>query len=264
MADMLPDDTNSKQLAQYQQTVRELQAVLAAKLDRATHEVLLRATDLQDAETFNLQRVFRSEDEQHTVALCLWGNLTPNTRYASTLFSLSLSCSAQSTWRIDRRCARSIKSHEFVEKNMSFEVSRFLALSNCAVRALFTRFDHLSPRCFSYRPRLKPPSPGALLCTVIRTPHTVPNNLAKNTIYQCSRCVCRGSAKEGRRGGGRGGGEGAQRGGARGRRAALGRSIGSQCRGSGRAERGRGTSPSAVHVLLCGLELTHITSCMWM
>lgn len=91
MADMLPDDTNSKQLAQYQQTVRELQAVLAAKLDRATHEVLLRATDLQDAETFNLQRVFRSQDEQHTVALCLWGNLTPNTRYVPTLFSLSLS-----------------------------------------------------------------------------------------------------------------------------------------------------------------------------
>ena len=79
------DDTpaceeNEKLLARYKQTVSELQAVLAAKLDRASHEVLLRATEWQDAETFNLQRVFQIADAQRSVALCLWGNLTPNTR----------------------------------------------------------------------------------------------------------------------------------------------------------------------------------------
>ena len=48
-----------------------------------------------------------------------------------------------------------IKSYEFEEKGFTFELPRILTLSDCAFRVMFTKYDHYSPRCKTYLPRIK-------------------------------------------------------------------------------------------------------------
>jgi cancer susceptibility candidate protein 1 len=63
-----------------------------------------------------------------SITLCLWGNLSKNPR---------------------------IKTYEFVEKGLFFELPKILTLSDCVIRALFTKFDHYSPHSASFYPQIK-------------------------------------------------------------------------------------------------------------
>ena len=79
---------------------------------------------MADPETFNLEREVGNE----VVMLCVWGNLSKNPR---------------------------IKHHEFAKKGFNVEIPRILMLSDCCIRALFTKYDHLSPYCKSFHARRK-------------------------------------------------------------------------------------------------------------
>lgn len=48
-----------------------------------------------------------------------------------------------------------IKSYEFVDKGMFFELPKVLTLTDCVVRALFLKYDHLSEQSASFRPNIK-------------------------------------------------------------------------------------------------------------
>ena len=67
------------------QTISELQQLIDEKLDLASHDVTLKATQLMNSETLNLQSVF--QDEQ--VRLYIWGNLSKNPRYVCTRVKLT-------------------------------------------------------------------------------------------------------------------------------------------------------------------------------
>ncbi|XP_064600678.1 dynein axonemal intermediate chain 7-like [Liolophura sinensis] len=108
----------------YKTTIQELQDLLKFKLDAASHEILLRATELQDPETLNLQ--FTTKSDQ--ISLCIWGNLCKNPR---------------------------IKSYEFTDTGFMFEIPKQLTLAECAFRVLSTKYDHYSMYCKTYTPRLR-------------------------------------------------------------------------------------------------------------
>ena len=55
-----------------------------------------------------------------------------------------------------------IKSHEFNQKGVVFDINKFMQLSDISVRLMFTRYDHLSPRHPFYFPKEKPPSAGTV------------------------------------------------------------------------------------------------------
>ena len=48
-----------------------------------------------------------------------------------------------------------IKSYEFPEQGLTFEIPRVLCLSDCAIRVLDPKYDHYSPTCKSFYPRQK-------------------------------------------------------------------------------------------------------------
>lgn len=54
------------------------------------------------------------------------------------------------------RCCR-IKSFEFADGAVSFNIPKVLTLSDCGFRCLITRFDHYSHLSKSYLPRQKVP-----------------------------------------------------------------------------------------------------------
>lgn len=59
-----------------------------------------------------------------------------------------------------------IKSFEFPNSEISFDIPKLLTLTDCGYRCLITRFDHLSHLSKSFTPRKKvvevevPPEPG--------------------------------------------------------------------------------------------------------
>ncbi len=53
-----------------------------------------------------------------------------------------------------------IRSFEFEEKGFTFEIPKQLALSDCAYRVLFTKYDHLSPQCRTFTHRKKTKKEG--------------------------------------------------------------------------------------------------------
>ena len=55
----------------------DLQLLLKDKLNLAAHDMFLKATDLADAESGNLQHTIHND----VVTLCTWGNISKNTRY---------------------------------------------------------------------------------------------------------------------------------------------------------------------------------------
>ena len=59
------------------QTSFELTTLLQEKLDLASHDLLLHASELADQETSNLQHVVNND----VITLCMWGNLSKNPRY---------------------------------------------------------------------------------------------------------------------------------------------------------------------------------------
>ena len=52
-------------------------------------------------------------------------------------------------------CACRIRSFDFEEKGIQFDIPKVLALTDCAFRILFTKYDHHSVQCLSYKPRRK-------------------------------------------------------------------------------------------------------------
>merc|ERR1712154_696740 len=62
------------------------------------------------------------------ISLCVWGNITKNKR---------------------------INKFSFGEVNLTFDIPKALALNDCAVRVLITKFDHLSPTSKAMMPRRK-------------------------------------------------------------------------------------------------------------
>ncbi|XP_041366067.1 axonemal 84 kDa protein-like [Gigantopelta aegis] len=122
--DTPPDEITERELAASKETIEELQNLVKTKLDLATLQVLCDATSLQDSETNNLQYC----KDNSAICLCVWGNLSKNQR---------------------------IKTYEFSNKGFTFDIPRTLALTNCAIRVLFTKFDHWSPQCKAFLPRPK-------------------------------------------------------------------------------------------------------------
>ena len=145
------------------QTIGELRGLLKEKLDLATHDLLLKATDLMDSETMNLQRVITD----NIITLCVWGNLSKNPRYSKTVilchwynvyyFCFGMHGIVALKACAVRCCLHRIKSFEFEEVGIMFEMPKLLTLSDIAFRILITQYDHLSPLCSSYHARLKQP-----------------------------------------------------------------------------------------------------------
>lgn len=124
LKDTPSDELSESEAAAYKATKCELQELLQGKLDLASHDMLLKATKLADPETMNLQKVVSDS----VITLCCWGNLSKNPR---------------------------IKSFEFNDMGVTFEIPKVLSLSDCAVRILFTEYDHYSQLCRTYTPRVK-------------------------------------------------------------------------------------------------------------
>ncbi|CAF5151784.1 unnamed protein product, partial [Rotaria magnacalcarata] len=58
----------------YKKTIQELEDTLHLKWRHAVHSTMLKASDLQDLETNNLQ--YTAENDNTTI--CIWGNLSHN------------------------------------------------------------------------------------------------------------------------------------------------------------------------------------------
>ncbi|XP_069764549.1 dynein axonemal intermediate chain 7 isoform X2 [Narcine bancroftii] len=116
--EMLLRDTPSDELleetvAQYEQTILDLQTLLSNINDKATDILLQKAVDLVDIETGNMQEEVNDEN----ITLCLWANFNKNPRF---------------------------KGYQFVNNNVEFELPRPLAMCDIAVRILHTQYDHIS------------------------------------------------------------------------------------------------------------------------
>lgn len=125
------DDTPAEEVILREQkrnksTIMELQNLLEDKLDLASHYLSLKATDLRNPETMNLQKTFKTDD----ITLCMWGNLSKNPR---------------------------IKHFEFEDTGMSFDIPKLLTLSDIAIRVLVTKFDHFTRQTTSFYPKVKTP-----------------------------------------------------------------------------------------------------------
>ncbi|CAL1547102.1 unnamed protein product [Lymnaea stagnalis] len=118
------DELSDIQRSLYHETIQELQNLIAVKLDLATLQILCDATVLADPETGNLQHIIKNDQ----IILCAWGNIMKNPR---------------------------VKSFEFPEIHFTFDIPRILGLSDCAVRLMNTKFDHLSPTSKAVIPRFK-------------------------------------------------------------------------------------------------------------
>ncbi|KAK0047568.1 axonemal 84 kDa protein, partial [Biomphalaria pfeifferi] len=121
---MNEEELSEQEINLHKETIEKLQMLISLKLDLATLQILCDATELQDQETNNLQHVIRNSQ----ICLCVWGNIVKNPR---------------------------IRSFEFQEIQFSFDIPRVLCLSDCAVRIMNTRFDHLSASSKALVPRLK-------------------------------------------------------------------------------------------------------------
>ncbi|XP_013385748.1 protein CASC1 [Lingula anatina] len=124
LEDTPAENIMDQEVNQFKATMSAMQTLLKEKLDRASHELLLRASELANPDTSNLEACYGDD----MCTLCVWGNLSKNPR---------------------------IKSFEFKEKGFQFELPKILTLSDCAVRLLHSKYDHLSYTTRSYTPRLK-------------------------------------------------------------------------------------------------------------
>jgi len=125
----LLEDTPTEELSEnerslYKETMKELEKLLDRKLDLATLQILCDATKLSNPETNNLEHVVKNDP----ISLCVWGNITKNKR---------------------------INKFSFGEVNVTFDIPKALALMDCGVRVLITKFDHLSPTSKAALPRRK-------------------------------------------------------------------------------------------------------------
>ncbi|ESO92391.1 hypothetical protein LOTGIDRAFT_206612 [Lottia gigantea] len=118
-----PQDLTESNVANYKEAITDLQKLMSTKLNDVTLDILCKATELQDNETYNLQYTVKSEN----IYLCVWGNLSK----------------------------KRIKPFEFVEKGFTFDIPKVLALTDCAIRVMFTKYDHLSFKSKALYPKQK-------------------------------------------------------------------------------------------------------------
>merc|ERR1719346_763047 len=115
-------DLNETERGLYNSTIKELQKLMATKLDAASLQVLCDATKLSNPETNNLEHCVNNDQ----ISLSVWGNLTKNPR---------------------------IRHFEFSSVHLTFDIPKVLSLSDCAVRVLITKYDHLSQTSKAAAPR---------------------------------------------------------------------------------------------------------------
>ncbi|BHF66130.1 Protein casc1 [Sparganum proliferum] len=124
-------DDEYKDRQRYRDIMQELRELVQEKVDRACVETLSKAVHFADKETANLQRTWGN----NWLSLCMWGNLSKNPR---------------------------IKRYSFDKAGISFDIPKFLTLSECAFRIVFMKFDTYSVTSPSAVPKSvprKPPSP---------------------------------------------------------------------------------------------------------
>ncbi|BFZ05042.1 hypothetical protein BsWGS_08084 [Bradybaena similaris] len=124
LMDTPSDELPEKDRLLCMETILKLENLIRIKLDLATLKLLCDNTPLANSETGNLQHAVTNDE----IALCVWGNIVKNPR---------------------------IKSVEFPEVHFTFDIPRILALSDCAVRLLVTKYDHYSSKSMASIPRIK-------------------------------------------------------------------------------------------------------------
>ncbi|CAF4166320.1 unnamed protein product [Rotaria socialis] len=108
----------------YKKTIEELEDTLHLKWRHAVHATMLKASDLQDLETNNLQ--YTAENDNTTV--CIWGNLSHNPR---------------------------IKGYQFDKYSFGFDLPKPLSLANIAIIGFFLKYDYYSERSLLAKCRVK-------------------------------------------------------------------------------------------------------------
>ncbi|XP_053262569.1 dynein axonemal intermediate chain 7 [Podarcis raffonei] len=125
-------ELSAKHVAQYTETIQQLQSLLHDKYNAATEQMLREASSYAESESGNMEVVIKEQN----VTLCIWANLKKVPKFRSQIFY------------DDQR-----------EPWNGFELPKALAICDVAVRILHTHYDHLSPfRTFpSEPPKLEMP-----------------------------------------------------------------------------------------------------------
>ncbi|KAF6774617.1 hypothetical protein AHF37_05997 [Paragonimus kellicotti] len=118
---LVADIGDNEEDAQTLLTYQRLRQLVHEKLDRATVETLSRAVHYADHETSNLQRTWRND----WIAICIWANLSKNPR---------------------------IRQFTFADVDITFDIPKFLTLSDCSFLISFMKFDNYSVECASSVP----------------------------------------------------------------------------------------------------------------
>ncbi|KER32497.1 hypothetical protein T265_12784, partial [Opisthorchis viverrini] len=131
VADIGENEEDAQTLLTYRRTMHELRQLVHEKLDRATVETLSRAVHFADHETSNLQKTWRND----WIAVCIWANLSKNPRYFIFIhYSRTFS----------------IRQFTFADVDITFDIPKFLTLSDCSFLISFMKFDNYSVECASY------------------------------------------------------------------------------------------------------------------
>ncbi|CAG5133326.1 unnamed protein product, partial [Candidula unifasciata] len=118
------DELPEKERMLCKETIEKLENLISIKLALVTFQLLCDNTPVANSESGNLQHAVTNDE----IALCIWGNIVKNPR---------------------------IKSIEFPEVHFTCEIPRMLTLSDCAVRVLYTKYDHYSSKSTAGIPRVK-------------------------------------------------------------------------------------------------------------
>ncbi|KAF8562908.1 hypothetical protein P879_08682 [Paragonimus westermani] len=121
VADIGDNEQDAQTLLTYRRIMHELRQLVHEKLDRATVETLSRAVHYADHETSNLQKTWRND----WIAICIWANLSKNPR---------------------------IRQFTFADVDITFDIPKFLTLSDCSFLISFMKFDNYSVECASFVP----------------------------------------------------------------------------------------------------------------
>ncbi|XP_054844865.1 dynein axonemal intermediate chain 7 [Eublepharis macularius] len=111
--ELTPDD-----LAQHQNTIQKLQALLHQKYNAATEQLLKQASSYAESESGNMEVVIKATN----ITLCIWANLKKNPRFRTQIFR-----------------------DESRNPTNGFDLPKPLTVCDIAVRILHTHYDHLSP-----------------------------------------------------------------------------------------------------------------------
>ncbi|XP_050824591.1 dynein axonemal intermediate chain 7 isoform X5 [Gopherus flavomarginatus] len=114
LLDTPPNELMEEVIAQYQESILELQSLLHQKYNEATEHLLKKASTFADSDSGNMDVVIKDKN----ITFCIWGNLKKNARF---------------------------KNHMFCDAENGFDLPKTVATSDVAVRILHTHYDHISP-----------------------------------------------------------------------------------------------------------------------